>query len=409
MTARRPAGQRTLLFVHPSDELYGIDVVLLNLIDGLDQARYRPIVVLPTDVPYCGLLSAALRERDIPTFHLETAILRRAYFTPLGMLRYLWRLLASTVQLAGIIRAEGVDIVHNNSLAVLPGALAGRLTGTPCVWQVHEIITKPRFLWKTTAWLAPRLAGAVVAVSGAVRAHLCEGSTLNQRKAVVIYNGIDVGSFPEDPERRDQIRAEWGVSGGEVVVGMVGRFNSWKGQELFVRVAHRIAATNPEVKFALIGGTVPGQEHFLDGIRALVAELALGERVIINDFRTDIPQVLSALDVFVLPSILPDPFPTVVLEAMAAGKPVVANAHGGCVEMIEDASSGFLVPGNDPELMASIIRRLVGDRDLRLAVGRNARQRVAEKFSSASFSSAWMAQYDAVARSGALASKGDGR
>lgn len=388
---------RTLLYVHASDELYGADVILLQLLDQLPRAAWRPLVVIPTDVAYEGRLTEELAQRGIDVVHYPTAILRRKYFTPVGLLRYFWRLILSTLFLARLIRREQVCLVHSNTTAVIPGALAARLTRTPHIWHIHEIITRPRFLWKTTAWLIPRLSAQVVAVSTPTRDHLCAGSRLNQQRAVVIHNGIDVQRFTDQADAAQAIRQAWGVPTDAVLVGMVGRFSHWKGQAHFLQAAALAAQAHPTAWFALVGGVFPGQEGLVTEVKQLARSLGLADRVIFSDFRTDIPAVLTAYDIFVLPSTEPDPFPTVVLEAMAAACPVVANAHGGSLEMVQDQETGYLVHPTDTAAMAAAISRLAADGECRQRLGAAGQARLRQRYSLEAFTAKWLALYAELA------------
>jgi len=124
-----------ILYVHTSDELYGADRIVLQLVERLDKQRFRPIVVLAKDIDYDGLLSKALSKRQIEFLHLDLAVLRRRHFTPQGLFLYAFRLLVSTIALMHIIQQEEIDIVHSNTLAVIPGALAAFLTGRPHVCE----------------------------------------------------------------------------------------------------------------------------------------------------------------------------------------------------------------------------------------------------------------------------------
>src|SRR5262245_10348001 len=392
---RRPSA-RTLLFVHSSDEMYGADRILLQLIQGLDKQRFRPIVVLPNDVPYGGLLSQALRQSGVETIRLKLAVLRRQYFTSVGIAKYLFRLATSTFELLRLIQQESVDLVHSHTAGVVSGAIAAHLTGTPHVWQILEIIIRPRFLRRLLAWLMPRLADEIVAGSGPTRDHLWAGDQLNQKRVVVIHNGVDASRFDSARGLGQQLRGEWAIKPEQPLVGMIGRVNHWKGQDYFVKAANLVRRSHPEACFALVGGTVHGQEHLIQDLKALVVELKLSSAVIINDFRSDVPSVLDAYDIFVLPSTLPDPFPTVVLEAMAAGKPVIANAHGGALEIVKHGVTGLLVkPGQLCE-MAAAINRLLDDTQERLMMGERGRDLVVTHFSMEAFVKTYTALYTAV-------------
>lgn len=388
-----------LLYVHSSDELYGADKILLQLVERLDREQFRPIVVLPTDVPTDQPLTAALRQRNIETIHLKTAVLRRKYFTPLGMPLYLLRLVISTATLCAIILRRRVGLVHSNSVAVIPGALAAFLTRTPHVWHIHEILVKPKKLWRATSWLVPRLSAQVVAVSNPVRDHLCAGNARNQDKAIVIHNGIDLDQFDVSAATVAAVRDAWGIQPHQRVVGMVGRVSHWKGQDHFLAAARAVQAAPDSVRFVLVGSPFAGQEHLATELAQLSADYGIADRVIFNPFRSDIPAVLAAYDIFVLPSTLPDPFPTVILEAMAAAKPVIANAHGGSIEMVDDGDTGLLVDPTDPQQMAIAIDRLLqAGAAARHAMGQRGRIRLEAQFSLTAFVARWTTLYSALAR-----------
>jgi glycosyltransferase involved in cell wall biosynthesis len=389
----------TILFVHSSDEMYGADRILLQIVERLNRRKFRPVVVLPNDVPYDGTLSKALQERSVKTIRLKLAVLRRKYFTPLGMLLFIWRLFVSTFTLVRLVHQESVDIVHSHTSAVISGSLAAWLTGRPHVWQILEIIVHPRFLWRLVSWLMPRLSDKIVAASGPTRDHLCVGNARNRDKAIVIHNGVDVQRFERAAGSGQQVRTEWGIEPNQALVGMIGRISHFKGQRYFVEVASLVLSSHPLARFAIVGGVFPGQEILLDELKSLISQLNLNSKIIVSDFRADVPAVLDAYDVFVLPSTLPDPFPTTVLEAMAAGKPVVANAHGGSIEMIEHQVTGFLVKPNQPEEMAAAINSLLNDPIDRREMGLRGRERLVSHFSLEAFTSQWASLYESLVSS----------
>ena len=390
---------RTVLYVHSSNEMYGADITLLQLVERLDPQRWRPIVVLPTDMAFDGKLEAALTERGITALPTNLAVLRRAYFHPLRFPLYLWRFVCSVVWLLALMRRERVAVVHSNTLAVIPGAIAARLLGIPHAWHIHEIITRPKFLWRLTAFLAATLSTVNVVVSEPTRAHLVAGNGGNAAKTRIIDIGLDMRRFDEGRGQGAQLRREWHVGPDEVLVGMIGRFSHWKGQDHLLEVARRVLAqatppSSPSIRFAFVGGTVSGQEAVLDNFVQAVAAAGLQDRVTISGYRTDIAAVLEAFDIFVLPSTLPDPMPSVVLEAMAMARPVVANAHGGSTVMVAHGETGLLVDPGSPEMMAAALRLLIDQPAVRRWMGDNGRRRFASRFSLDRSVREWTALYD---------------
>lgn len=384
---------RTILYLHSSDELYGSDRMLLALVRGLDRARYRPIVALPTDLPYEGLLSAELRASGVACLKLDLAVVRRRYLTPHGGLQFIGRLLHSTARLVALIRRERVALVHSNTLVVWPGALAALLTRRPHVWHIHELLggpARPRLL---IGRVLLALATAVVVNSAALRAALFSPRVASRRVAI-IPNAIALP--PADgagTAARARARAAWGVEGDTQVVGTVGRVSRRKGQRELLHAAARVLAADAPIHVVIIGGPVPGQERLLDDLNAQAVATGLAGRATFTGFRRDVVDLLPAFDVFVLPSVLPESFGLVVIEAMAAGLPVVATRSGGPSEAVVDGETGLLVPPGDIEALAGALARVLDDAGLRERFGQAGRIRVAAHFTLDAYNMKWAALY----------------
>ena len=372
--------KRKILYLHASAELYGADYVLLELIRRLDRSKYEPIVLLPCTGPLWGELEAAGARVELFRF----AVLRRKNSNLRGALEYAVRFLCSTARLLRFIHREGIDLVHTNTVVVWGGAVAARLAGRPHVWQVMEIITSPSWLWKVSALLAGTLSNRVSTISNAVRDHLIRGYAGNADKAVTVYHGVDSSVYDPaiDP---GEVRGEFGLAASVPVVGMVARIKPWKGQECFLRAAARVLEDMPQVRFFVVGSVFAGEDHYREQMLTLIDELGIRDQVFVTGFRTDLPQVMAAFDVFVLPSVLAEPNATVLLAAMAMAKPVVATAIGGTLEAVEDRSTGMLVPPGQPDLMAEAILGFLREPEKRKQYGEAGRRRQETTFSISSY------------------------
>jgi glycosyltransferase involved in cell wall biosynthesis len=389
------ANPRTILFVHHSNDLYGADNILLETVKGLDRSRYTPFVLLPEDC-YCeGGLAAELEKSGIRYRFLPLAIVRRRYFKPWRLPGYLLGFGGAVRSIRGVIREEKVAVVHSNTLAVVAGAVAARLSGTGHLWHVHEMLVSPRPVRKLLHFLAPRLSASVICISEAVRQHVLEDQPAFAAKLVVIPNGLSLEKF-ESSTSGEGLRIEFGVPPNAPFVGMIGRINHWKGQALFVEAAKLVLDEFPEARFLVVGSVFGNEHHYLDELISDVERSGLKARFLISGFRKDVAEVLAALDVYVHPSLLPEPFGLVVLEAMAAGKPVVVTAHGGPLEMIEDGISGYLVrPGNASEL-AGKINACLRDPVDRQRMGKCARKRAFDLFHVRRYLKRLQTEYDTV-------------
>ncbi len=218
-------------------------------------------------------------------------------------------------------------------------------------------------------------------VSNPVKDSLLSAQPQLAQKICVIHNGIDPTPFLHvDKLAVNRLKRSWDNSPDDIIIGMVGRISSWKGQEFLIKAVRSVIEQYPHVHVVLVGSCVPNESWRKNNLQQLIADYHLQNHVHIEDFRMDIPVVLSAFDIFVLPSTRPDPFPTVVLEGMAAGKPVVATRHGGAIEQVKHGKTGLLVSPTDIHEMTTALNQLVAEQSMRQEMGKSGRKRLLELF-----------------------------
>lgn len=303
-------------------------------------------------------------------------------------------------RLLALLRTEGIEVVHAHlAYASIWGCLAGALARVPVVVTFHVApSTDP--LWSREGLrrvlrirLANALARRAVAVSGAVRvAWGREG--LDRDKVEVIHNGVALEALPTDPTPRAGIglREELGIDPDSRIVLTVSVLRSGKGMPDLLSAIARLVAAGEDVTL-LLAGDGPLHEELE---RRLGAE-ELRDRVHLLGFRRDVPSLLATADVFALPSRW-DALPTALLEAMAAGLPVVATETGGIPEIVEDGVSGLLVPPGDPGRLAEALERILGDPVLARRLGEGARERVRRDFSRERWCERLSALYETLAQ-----------
>lgn len=386
-----------ILFTHSADELYGSDIVLLELSRRLNRERFRPFVVTPIDISYQGRLSQALRREGIEHRAVDMPVLRRRYLSVQQIWAFLRRLRTGPAQVQHLCVSEKVALVHSNTTAVWGGALAARRVGLPHLWHVHEIITQSWLARKLIAFMVARYSDQVVAISQAVADHLLADQPRLAERMTIIYDAVDAERF-HPRNQGEALRAAWNVPADATLVGVVGRISAWKGQGFFLRAFAQAAAHSPSLTAVIVGDVTPGEEWRRQELASLAAELGVSERVIWPGFRMDAPQVMAALDILALPSTSPEPFGMVVVEAMATARPVIATAHGGPLETITPEETGLLVSPQDPAALAAALTRLAAHPELRARLGANARQRVLQRFTFAHHVAAFETLYDHMLR-----------
>lgn len=270
------------------------------------------------------------------------------------------------------LRALRPDVVHVNCLPHVRGAAAARAAGLPVVWHLREILPEGA----RRRWFAARLerhATRIVAVSEAVGAWVRQEG-LGERLEV-IPNGVAAAPRGGDPAAA---REALSVPRGGFLVGMFGQLLPHKGGLQFVAAARRALESEPGLRFLLAG---PGPPGFLAALRQAALAESGERRIHIVPAQPSADPLLAAVDAVCLPTLTPDPFPRSVLEAMAAGLPVVAFRGGGVDEMVLDGESGLLVESGDVAGLARSFVRLARDTATARAMGRAGRRRATDEFS----------------------------
>lgn len=368
----------TVLYLHTTSEIGGSDVSLVRLVEGLDRDRYAVIVALPSDGPLVPRLRATGARVEIMPVLMKLTSRRGAGFLVRFALNYP-RAIAALVRL---IRREHVTLVHTNTIHNLYGVIAARVAGMPHVWHFREIVWQSGLLRRLELTMARWWSDRIIVTSNAI-AEMYGPERRWPVQLVRVPNGVETDRFrPGDGSR---VRSELQVAPRQPLVGIVCRLDAWKGVDDFLEAAAQVAVADHEAAFAVIGGPIIGQEAYEDVLKMRAQELGLGQRVRFSGWRygpTEMPDVHRALDVLVLASREPEPFGLVLLEAMATGTPVVATAHGGPLDIVEDGRTGDLVPPRDPAAMARAIIDLLRDPARCARMGTHARERVLARYTA---------------------------
>lgn len=369
-----------ILFLHAGAEMYGADKVMLDLIRNLDKGRFSAHVILPCD----GVLVDALKKENISVEVIPYPIMRRKYFNPKGIIQYGKGLLKYSKQITKIAREKHIDIIHTNTAATLEGCFVSRKLKIPQLWSIHEIIVSPKLMFSLTSKWISKYANITITDSGAVKNHLMSSGKFQDDDIHVIYNGVDANRFKPTNDC-SYLYKEWDIPENVRIIGMMGRVNSWKGQGDFLNAANIIMSKYSDVYTVFVGAAFEGEEWREKELADAIAQSPYKDRIVNQGYRTDSEGIYKLYDVFVLPSTNPDPLPTVVLESMATGKPVVGYRHGGVCEMVADGENGLLAEVRNPEDLAEKIMRLLEDDELRIKMGEASRKRLLEKFSIESY------------------------
>ena len=210
-----------------------------------------------------------------------------------------------------------------------------------------------------------------------------EDQNIPMGNVVLIHNGIDVLSVKIDERTCEKIPREWNTAENTPVIGVIGNIRKWKGQHVAIEAMNDLVKKFKDIRCVLVGEVSKSEDdiEYLRYLQELISKYDLGKNIIFTGFRKDIYEIIHNLDILIHTSILPEPFGRVLLEGMVLRKPVIATNQGGPLEIVEDGISGFLLPPDNPELLAGKITYLLENKDIAGAMGENARKRVEENFS----------------------------
>lgn len=331
---------RSVLILHSSADLYGSDLQLLAIADGLDPGRWRAVCVLPERGPLAERLTDAGAEVIVHPL----AVLRRRLANPRGAARLARAMRADRAGLGALAAERDVALVHSNTSVVLSGQAVAHLAGVPHLLHVREIYPRTPVLWPVMRRRLLR-AEALACISEPVREQF--GDSVRAR---LLPDGL--ARVPDGVDR-GVARERLGLPADAFVAAFVGRLSAWKGQDVF---AAAIAQLDGAVGI-VAGDEVPEGGHAA-ALDRQAAELGIGQRLVRLGFTEDVSAVLGAADAVVIPSKRPEPLGLVALEAAATGVPVVATSAGGLADFVREARAGALVPAEDAPAVATALRAI---------------------------------------------------
>jgi glycosyltransferase involved in cell wall biosynthesis len=228
-------------------------------------------------------------------------------------------------------------------------------------------------------WLYQRV-DYLIAISEVIRQNLIATHPISASQVGVVHHGIDLHDFFQASRARDALREELGFSRDQIVFGIIGRLQIGKGYLEFLEMAHQIGRLRPRARFLMVGEATRGEPEEANLILNKIEHPQLRPIVKWVGFRKDVPRLLAAMDVFVFPSHA-EAFGLVLIEAMAAGKPVISSNCDGVLEIVRHGETGFLVAPRDVAALTEAAERLLQDEALRQKMGEAGRRLAAEAFS----------------------------
>lgn len=364
-----------LLWLIDSLTVGGAESLLIPLARRIDRGAYDLRICCLTTIEG-NAVEQELRKEGVSITNLGARNLRdvRAFR---GLLR--------------LLREERIELMHAHlTYASIWGALASRITGVPVVATLH--VAPPQegrasIRDRIMRFALDRWSAGVIAVSDALRRRYLGGGGIDAKKLMVVHNGIEVERFRGDAdEARATLMRELDIPPAAKIVVTVSVLRPGKGIEVLLDAIPHIVRAVPDACFVIVGDG-PMRGAWSERAR----ELGVERHVRWAGYRNDVAAILPGCDLFVLPS-LDDAFPTVLMEALAAGVPLVATEVGGIPEIVTPGLTGTLVPAGDAMRLAEEVAEMLADEETLRRMRGAARDAASQRFSTG----AWLQRLDQV-------------
>ena len=404
---------RRVLYIDLAPSYGGSIVSLRYLLRDIDRARYEPHVLLDEGNPAVdhfrrmgvtvwtmpgeqsrgvsfGAGVDAIRQGRVGAWIRSHARLARLWHTGGELGRWVRKFYPQAQRIRQVMRQVRPDLVHLNAELVVNRAatLAAYQEGIPTLCHVRG--------WEHwTIWdrVLSRTIRGYVCISQAVARQLIAQGAIDARVHVV-YNGLDVADVPTAP--RPELYAALGLDPARPTIGMFSRLVPWKGHTVFVDAVARIAREMPNIQAIVVGKeeiTAPG---YVQALRERARRQGVEEHLHFLGHRDDVLDLYALVDVVVHASVRDEPFGRVIIEGMAAARPVVATRGGGTVEIVREGETGYLVPKGDPDAMAAAVLTLLREPERARRMGEAARADVARRFRAEDTARAIMEIYERI-------------
>ena len=383
---------KNILFIHQSADLYGSDKTLLYLLESIKDVA-NVIVVVPEEGP----LTEEFKKLNIEVFIIPVIKVSRQLFTNFNVFKLPFQIYKAVSILKKKLGNRKIDLIHSNTIAVFLGAFYSKIYNIKHIWHVHEIIQHPKMVAKAYPFLVDWFSDCVVFNSVASAEHLYKNKPKLKEKSTIIYNGLDrnvpISSKEEQMLLRNSLFKS--IDKSSIVIGLVGRINRHKGQQLLLSVFNELKK-NPEnnIYLLFVGSTIKSQLFLLEELKDEIKNKNLENFVTIVDFQKEIWKFYDCIDIVLVPTTDIESFGLVAIEGMLSKKPVIASNHGGLKEIVIHNKTGLLFEPNNASDLKKSIESLLINQNLIELYGKEGEKRAKFDFSLEKYVNNFKALYN---------------
>ncbi len=321
---------KKILIAHSSNDNYGASKVLISIIDIFIKNGFDIYLILPNK----GVLNNNEVIKKTNLNIIKLGIFRKKYFTVFGLINRLYFIIKSSLYIKNFLKKNQIDLVYINTSTIISPSIAAKLIGIPSIFHIHEI-PKSNFIYaKFITSFLNNFSRNIICVSKSVKEFWIEKG-IKKSKLKIINNGFNFEVVKPKILKKEKI-----------IFTAISRIIPYKGHVLLVELFDKLFKKNNKIQLQIVGDTLPQYQKYLDNLKLNIKDKEIDDRITFMGFRNDINYILSNSNFFIHTPILPDPFPTVIFEAIHSKIPVITNDLGGAYEILNDGKNGLIIKNN---------------------------------------------------------------
>ena len=318
---------KKILIAHSSNDLYGASKVLISIIDIFIKNGFKVYLILPNNGPLNN--NEIIKKTNLKIINL--GVFRKKYFTFFGLINRLYFIIKSSLYIKKFLKRNQIDLVYTNTSTLISPSIAAKITGIPSMFHIHEIPNgNPIYSKFITSFLNvfPR---EIICVSKSVYDFWIING-LKKSKAKIIYNGFNI--------KKSKSKL---LSNDKIVFTSISRIIPYKGHSLLVKIFEMLCKKNKNIYLQIIGDTLPEYQKYLKELKIDIKKRGLNNKIKFLGFREDVISILDKSNFFIHTPLSPDPFPTVIFEAINCKTPIITNNLGGACEILDHGKNGLII------------------------------------------------------------------
>ncbi len=317
---------KKILIAHSSNDKYGASKVLVSIVDIFIKNGFDIYLFLPHGGPLSS--NEILKKTNLKIMNL--GVFRKKYYTVFGLINRLFFIIKSSLYMKNFIKKNQIDLVYTNTSTLISSSIAGNIAGISSIHHIHEIPNNKLYV-KFLVMFLNYFSKNIICVSKSVSDFWVKNG-LNKDKVKIIYNGFNFKKLK--PKK---------IISDKIVFTSISRIIPYKGHSILIKIFDKICKKNSRIYLQIVGDTLPQYEKYLNKLQLDVKSRGLDNKIDFIGFRDDIMPILKRSNFFIHTPLFPDPFPTVIFEAIESRTPVITNKQGGAYEILNNGKNGLII------------------------------------------------------------------